>query len=38
MNFGQAMQLVYYDSTYIFVVGRAKDGSGNEIAFLHLKL
>ena len=38
MNKGQAFSLVFWDSTYIWAVGRAVDGSSNEQAFHHLKL
>jgi hypothetical protein len=38
MNKGQAFSLVSYDSTYLWAVGRAVDGSSNEQAFHHLKL
>jgi hypothetical protein len=35
---GQAFSLVFWDSNYIWAVGRAVDGSSNEQAFHHLKL
>ena len=38
MNKGQAFSLVFWDSTKIWAVGRAVDGSSNEQAFHHLKL
>ena len=34
---GEAFSLVFYDSAYIWAVGRAEDGS-NEQAFHHIKL
>jgi hypothetical protein len=38
MNNGQAFSLVFWDSDYIWAVGRAVDSSSNEQAFHHLKL
>jgi hypothetical protein len=38
LNAAQAFSLVYYDSAYIWAVGRAVDSSSNEQAFHHLKL